>query len=756
MQPSRIRPLTHAAFATSLALLIACGGSSSNSTPVQSAPTLTSVAPTTGATAGGTAITLTGANFATGATVTVGGASATAVAVNGATSITATTPAHAAGPVAVVVTNPDGGSAALASAFTYQAPAPVFALTAVSPTHGPEAGGTTVTLTGTAFRVGVGVEFDTSTASAVTVVNSTTMTATTPAHAAGVVDVTVVDLDGTRKTLTAAFTFDAPATGPVPTVTGVAPSSGPTAGTTSVVITGTNFVVGPPGTTVTFGGSAASATVNTTTSITAITPAHAAGAVDVSTANPDGHVATLPAGFTFTAPAPTLSAVAPSRGHAGSAVALTGTGFQPNATVTFGGAAASVSSGTDTTLSVTAPAHASGAVDVRVANLDGQAVTLASAFTYVAPPTLASLSPTAGSTAGGTSVTLAGTGFVAGAPGAPSSTVSFGGATATVTSVTPTAIVVTTPLHAAAAVDVTVTNPDGQTAALPGAFTFNAPTGFPPPPIVTTLDVTSGPTAGGTVVQINGSGFTNGVSVSFGGVLGVGAAAHNIGDFVTVTTPVHAAGTVDVSVRDVFGQVVTKPGAFTFLGPTPAISTLNIHGAPPEGGTTVLVKGTNFDPAAKVTFGGAASPSVVADPANGQLIVTTPPQPDLAVEFVDVVVGNPDGQTATAPPPQFHYGPAPVVTSFSANGATSPALVAVHAGDTITIDGANFSADTTGPKVGLQVQIGKLPFATIITKTATRLVVSAPQNNPGTYPIVVSNFDGQFTVTVDRVTYPGP
>ncbi|MFL5264143.1 MAG: IPT/TIG domain-containing protein, partial [Anaeromyxobacteraceae bacterium] len=105
----------------------------------------------------------------------------------------------------------------------------------------------------------------------------------------------------------------------------------------------------------------------------------------------------------------------------------------------------------------------------------------------------------------------------------------------------------------------------------------------------------------------------------------------------------------------------------------------------------------------------------------------------------------------------FHYGPAPVVTSFSANGATSPAVVAVHAGDTITIDGANFTADTSGPKVGLQVQIGdKVTSATLTTKTATQIVLPAPPNNPGTYPIVVTNFDGQFAVTIARITYPGP
>jgi hypothetical protein len=78
-------------------------------------PTLSSITPTSGSTAGGTSVTLTGTGFVAGASVSFGGSAATNVVVVSSTSITAKTPAHAAGTVGVTVTNPDGTSATLSN-----------------------------------------------------------------------------------------------------------------------------------------------------------------------------------------------------------------------------------------------------------------------------------------------------------------------------------------------------------------------------------------------------------------------------------------------------------------------------------------------------------------------------------------------------------------------------------------------------------------------------------------------------------------
>ncbi|HKH48543.1 MAG TPA: M12 family metallo-peptidase [Thermoanaerobaculia bacterium] len=86
-------------------------------------PAITTLSPNNGTTAGGTLVTINGANFRSGATVSFGGTSV-AVTFNSSTQLTVTTPAHATGAVGVVVTNPDTASATKPNAFFY-APQPV-------------------------------------------------------------------------------------------------------------------------------------------------------------------------------------------------------------------------------------------------------------------------------------------------------------------------------------------------------------------------------------------------------------------------------------------------------------------------------------------------------------------------------------------------------------------------------------------------------------------------------------------------------
>lgn len=183
------------------------------------APTLTNVSPATGVLAGGTVLTLTGTNFVNGATVAFvelpsgdvfgspSSKAAASVTFNSATQLTVTTPsATNAGAVDVVVMNPDFQTATRASGFTYTTTPPAPTVTAVSPNTGSTAGGGTVTITGTGFVATPTVTFGGTSASR-TFVSSTTLTATVPAHAAGIVNVVVTNPDTQSGTLSNGFAY---------------------------------------------------------------------------------------------------------------------------------------------------------------------------------------------------------------------------------------------------------------------------------------------------------------------------------------------------------------------------------------------------------------------------------------------------------------------------------------------------------------------------------------------------------------------
>jgi hypothetical protein len=220
----------------------------SNGTPTPTpAPAVTSVNPNTGLTTGGTSVTITGTNLSGATAVTFGGTAATAFTINGATSISATSPAHAAGPVDVVVTTSGGTSAtSAADQFTYTAPptptpTPAPSVASVSPNTGLTTGGTSVTITGTNLSGATAVSFGGTAATAFTVNSATSISATSPAHAVGIVDVTVTTSGGTSSTSASdQFTYTAPTPTPSPTVT---PTPTPTPGPNFVAFSSSNYNV---------------------------------------------------------------------------------------------------------------------------------------------------------------------------------------------------------------------------------------------------------------------------------------------------------------------------------------------------------------------------------------------------------------------------------------------------------------------------------------------------------------------------------
>jgi uncharacterized repeat protein (TIGR02543 family) len=370
-----------------------------------SATQVTSISPSTGSTGGGTVVEISGTNFSSSSTVVFGTTAATNVSYNSTTGkITATSPAGAAGTQNVRVTTGGSQSATgAANVFTYTA---AVAVSGISTAFGPTTGGTVVEISGTNFTSSSTVVFGANAATDVSY-NSTTgkLTATSPAGT-GTVNVRVTTSGTQSATATAnQFTYYAP-----PTITGLSRSTGPNAGGSSVIITGTNFT---SASTVAFGSSNVSTfTINSTTQITATSPA-GTGAVDVRVTNQGGTTADVSAdNFTYF-PLPAVTSISPTSGTTSGAtsVTITGQNFTGTTGVKFGTADATFTVDSSTQITATAPAG-SGEVNVTVITPGGTStVALYGKFTYVSPPTLSSISPSSGMLTGGQDVIITGTGL---------------------------------------------------------------------------------------------------------------------------------------------------------------------------------------------------------------------------------------------------------------------------------------------------------------------------------------------------------
>ncbi|HMC68595.1 MAG TPA: IPT/TIG domain-containing protein, partial [Mycobacteriales bacterium] len=245
-------------------------------------PTVTGIVPANGPSSGGTLVTITGTDFQTGATATIGGVALSGVSVTGTTTLSGTTGAHAPGGAnAVVVINPDSQSTTCACTYTYD-PAVTPTVTAISPANGPSAGGTIVTITGTAFQPGATATLGGVALRAVSVVSDTTISGTTGAHAPAPTNaVVVMNPDTQSATCGCTYSYDPSA---APSVSSISPASGPTTGGTAVTISGVSFQTGAMAT---VGGVTLTAVTVTSTTLTGMTGAHAAGVVSVVVTNPD-------------------------------------------------------------------------------------------------------------------------------------------------------------------------------------------------------------------------------------------------------------------------------------------------------------------------------------------------------------------------------------------------------------------------------------------------------------------------------------
>jgi hypothetical protein len=325
---------------------------------------------------------------------------------------------------------------------------------------------------------------------------STSVVATAPAHAPGAVNVTVKKKPDDAGTTLSYLYLAAPLS-----VTTVTPNSGTVPGGTSVNIIGTGFIKEAK---VSFGGAQSdSVSVDSTTSITARLPCHAAGKVDVVVVNGDGQPMIKVDGFTYNCPGQPEYYTFLMIVCAG---ALGGCLHAMRSLADFVGARQLKQSWvlyyillpfTSSTIAlVFYLTIRAGFYSPESATTDRAALLLGLAalvglfseaameklkkiaeglFTSPPPrpdprvtlvgPTIIGVNPKKGRVSGEEPVTIEGTGFdVKG--------VQFGGVDATVSNATATSISVTTPKHDPGSVDIVVTNKDGKTVTLKGGFKY--------------------------------------------------------------------------------------------------------------------------------------------------------------------------------------------------------------------------------------------------------------------------------------------
>jgi hypothetical protein len=315
-------------------------------------------------------------------------------------------------------------------------------------------------------------------------------------------------------------------------------------------------------------------------------------------------------------------------------------------------------------------------------------------------PVVTGVSPASGPLAGGSTVTISGSGF----PAIPAGIkVGFGAVPARVISSSPTSIVVTAPrarvprstraFAAATVVDVTVAVPapggSGELASLPDSAARYAYLAEAPPggavPTVTGLVPGGGVPAGGTAVTIYGDGFTAGggvTAVSFGGVT----------------------------------------AAFKVVDDTELVAT-----APAQSSSTSCATGAGFEPSVLCQVAVVVRDAAGSSPRSRIL----PPLVGAIRYDAAGLVKTPRGVESAEAIGEYEYAPVPVITSVSPDPVNfaSTAPVTVH-GSGFNLPGLEWV--NFGPASSTTSQQVKF---TEVTPTEIQVVPAPAPQAPGAAPV---------------------
>ena len=413
-------------------------------------------------------------------------------------------------------------------------------------------------------------------------------------------------------------------------ITSLGKSSGRASGGEAIAIAGNNFI---GRCIVTFGGipSPSAQTTNATT-ISAISPSHDAGAVDVAVKCGTSQ-SVLRNGFTYTASPLHVRQVNPPSGTSsgGTLVRISGDNLRAGACVVFFGntVAKSVSANQTFDMTVAAPPHASGAVDVAL-RCGGDSYAVSGAYSYIDSNDSAAIitSTNVATAAPGDRVTLSGARFrvddivfVAGV------------AALDVTGDQNDTRVLTIPEIATGTAAITLRDALGRTVAGPSITIIS--------PRAVTIGSLSTPAAAGSEITIKGSGFRRALHWSIGS-LAVSPITLTLTEAVLRVPPALTNGNQEVAISDDSTKLATAIVDVTSNG----LSADAV--APPcsaaDGGSLATITGHGFTDGAVVQFGGVYSvDSVVRDATS--LIAKIPPS--FGATRVPITITNAGGKSTT-------------------------------------------------------------------------------------------------------------
>ncbi|HYC92472.1 MAG TPA: IPT/TIG domain-containing protein [Thermoanaerobaculia bacterium] len=342
-------------------------------------PALTAIAPAFGSTAGGTLVRATGANFQSGCWLFFGDRAAQGVFVDSTTSLVGTTPPRETPGIVDASVRCGDARAFVSSSYAYvDATEPGASIISISPLWG--APGERVTLTGARFRASDRIDFD-GVPATVLRARPDEQVLRIPELPLGLAAITLTDAEGRVFTTGPIFTVVEPQP---PQVVKVSPSTALPG--SEVVLEGRGF---RPAYLFAVGGLPAMVvSLDYDRVVVRLADTLTPGAYPVHVLNAAGKVAAVGPSVRIDDGALRVATVAPSCGSTdgGTALVISGTGFEAGATVTLNGVAASdVVIVNAAELRATAPPGTDGDAMLVVTNPDGSEARITGAFRYSSP-----------------------------------------------------------------------------------------------------------------------------------------------------------------------------------------------------------------------------------------------------------------------------------------------------------------------------------------------------------------------------------